>query len=92
MSDFLKHECGIALIRLLKPISYYEEKYGTPSTGSTSSSPPSEKQHNRGQDGCGDRRKAQRRTRRVLHGGAQHEVELCLSYLSETASRSITNW
>ena len=29
MSDFLKHECGIAMIRLLKPISYYKEKYGS---------------------------------------------------------------
>lgn len=53
MSDFLKHECGIALIRLLKPISYYEEKYGTPLYGFNQLFLLMEKQHNRGQDGAG---------------------------------------
>ena len=53
MSDFLKHECGIALIRLLKPIGYYQEKYGTPLYGFNQLFLLMEKQHNRGQDGAG---------------------------------------
>src|SRR6056297_2737820 len=53
MSDFLKHECGIALIRLRKPISYYQEKYGTPLYGFNQLFLLMEKQHNRGQDGAG---------------------------------------
>lgn len=53
MSDFLKHECGIAMIRLLKPISYYQEKYNTPLYGFNQLFLLMEKQHNRGQDGAG---------------------------------------
>ena len=53
MSDFLKHECGIAMIRLLKPIGYYKEKYGTPLYGLNQLFLLMEKQHNRGQDGAG---------------------------------------
>lgn len=53
MSDFLKHECGIAMIRLRKPISYYQEKYGTPLYGFNQLFLLMEKQHNRGQDGAG---------------------------------------
>jgi len=53
MSDFLKHECGIAMIRLLKPIAYYQEKYGTPLYGFNQLFLLMEKQHNRGQDGAG---------------------------------------
>ena len=53
MSDFLKHECGIALIRLLKPLTYYQEKYGTPLYGFNQLFLLMEKQHNRGQDGAG---------------------------------------
>jgi amidophosphoribosyltransferase len=53
MSDFLKHECGIALIRLLKPLAYYQEKYGTPLYGFNKLFLLMEKQHNRGQDGAG---------------------------------------
>lgn len=53
MSDSLKHECGIALIRLLKPLAYYEEKYGTPLYGFNQLFLLMEKQHNRGQDGAG---------------------------------------
>jgi len=47
------HECGIALIRLLKPLSYYHEKYGTPLYGLNKLYLLMEKQHNRGQDGAG---------------------------------------
>ncbi len=53
MSDSIRHECGIALVRLLKPLSYYQEKYGTPLWGFFKLSLLMEKQHNRGQDGAG---------------------------------------
>lgn len=53
MSDSIKHECGIALIRLLKPLSYYQDKYGTPLYGINKLYLLMEKQHNRGQDGAG---------------------------------------
>ncbi len=53
MSDALYHECGIALVRLLKPLDYYLEKYGTPLYGVNKLSLLMEKQHNRGQDGAG---------------------------------------
>jgi len=49
----LKHECGIVLIRLLKPLSYYKEKYGTYSYGLNKLYLLMEKQHNRGQEGAG---------------------------------------
>ena len=53
MSDEIKHECGIAYLRLLKPTSYYIEKYGTPFWGLNKMQLMMEKQHNRGQDGVG---------------------------------------
>ncbi|WP_316745802.1 amidophosphoribosyltransferase [Pedobacter gandavensis] len=53
MSDSIKHECGIAFIRLLKPLSYYQEKYGTTLYGLNKLYLLMEKQHNRGQDGAG---------------------------------------
>ena len=53
MSDALKHECGIALIRLKKPLEYYKEKYGTAFYGVNKMYLLMEKQHNRGQDGAG---------------------------------------
>jgi amidophosphoribosyltransferase len=53
MSDPIKHECGIALVRLLKPLSYYEEKYGSALYGLKKLYLLMEKQHNRGQDGAG---------------------------------------
>lgn len=53
MSEQIKHECGIALIRLLKPLSYYQEKYGTWKYGLNKLYLLMEKQHNRGQDGAG---------------------------------------
>lgn len=53
MSDFLQHECGIALLRLKKPLQYYAEKYGTPFYGLNKMYLLMEKQHNRGQDGAG---------------------------------------
>ena len=53
MSDALKHECGIALVRLLKPLEFYKEKYGTAFYGIQKMYLMMEKQHNRGQDGAG---------------------------------------
>jgi amidophosphoribosyltransferase len=53
MSDQIKHECGIVLIRLLKPLSYYQEKYGSWRFGLNKLYLLMEKQHNRGQDGAG---------------------------------------
>jgi amidophosphoribosyltransferase len=53
MSEPVKHECGIALLRLLKPLEYYHNKYGTALYGIEKMSLLLEKQHNRGQDGAG---------------------------------------
>ena len=53
MSEQIKHECGIAFIRLLKPLEYYQEKYGTAFYGLNKMYLLMEKQHNRGQDGAG---------------------------------------
>lgn len=53
MSDAIKHECGIALLRLKKPLSFYLEKYGTSLYGLNKMYLLMEKQHNRGQDGAG---------------------------------------
>ena len=53
MSDAIKHECGIAHIRLLKPLEFYKKKYGTAFYGINKMYLIMEKQHNRGQDGAG---------------------------------------
>ncbi len=53
MSDAIKHECGIAFVRLLKPLEYYREKYGSAFYGVNKMYLLMEKQHNRGQDGAG---------------------------------------
>jgi amidophosphoribosyltransferase len=53
MSDPIKHECGLAFLRLLKPFSYYQQKYGSVLWGINKLYLLMEKQHNRGQDGAG---------------------------------------
>ena len=53
MSELIKHECGVAMIRLRKPLEYYKEKYGTWQYGINKLYLLMEKQHNRGQDGAG---------------------------------------
>lgn len=53
MTEILKHECGVAIIRLLKPLSYYREKYGSCLYGLNKLYLLMEKQHNRGQEGAG---------------------------------------
>jgi len=53
MSDSIKHECGVALLRLKKPLQFYQEKYGTAFYGISKMYLLMEKQHNRGQDAAG---------------------------------------
>ena len=53
MVEQLKHECGVAMIRLLKPLDYYAQKYGTWAYGFNKLYLMMEKQHNRGQEGAG---------------------------------------
>ncbi len=53
MSDSIKHECGVAMLRLLKPLEYYHKKYGTAFYGINKMYLLMQKQHNRGQDGAG---------------------------------------
>ena len=53
MSDHINHECGLALIRLLKPLEFYRKKYSTYTYGLNKLYLMLEKQHNRGQDGAG---------------------------------------
>jgi amidophosphoribosyltransferase len=53
MSDRITHECGVALVRLKKPLAHFQEKYGSPLWGFTKLLLLMEKQHNRGQDGAG---------------------------------------
>lgn len=53
MSESIKHECGVALIRLLKPLDYYHQKYGTAFYGLNKLHLLMQKQRNRGQDGAG---------------------------------------
>lgn len=51
--EVLKHECGVAMVRLLKPLEYYYQKYGTWMYGLNKLYLLMEKQHNRGQEGAG---------------------------------------
>lgn len=53
MGEFIKHECGLALVRLLKPLQYYQDKYGTSLYGLHKLQVLLQKQRNRGQDGAG---------------------------------------
>lgn len=53
MSDSIQHECGIAFLRLLKPLEFYQQKYGSPLYGLKKLNLLMQKQHNRGQDGAG---------------------------------------
>ena len=102
MTDKLKHECGVALVRLLKPIEYYVEKYGTWRYGLNKLYLLMEKQHNRGQEGAGlgcVSAKAQPGTEyifreRAMGGGAIQEVfnnvqQLCKTYPDDKFSEGI---
>ena len=95
MSDALKHECGIALIRLLKPLEYYKEKYGSAFYGVNKMYLMMEKQHNRGQDGAGfasiklDTKPGERYISRV-RSIAQQPIQDIFSQINERINEEIT--
>ncbi|NRB59681.1 MAG: amidophosphoribosyltransferase [Winogradskyella sp.] len=96
MSDAIKHECGIALIRLLKPLEYYKEKYGTAFYGVNKMYLMMEKQHNRGQDGAGfasiklDTNPGERYISRV-RSIAQQPIQDIFSQINERINSEMTN-
>jgi len=95
MSDPLKHECGIALIRLLKPLEYYKEKYGTAFYGINKMYLMMEKQHNRGQDGAGfasiklDVKPGQRYISRV-RSNAQQPIQDIFAQINDRINTELT--
>ncbi|NRD22293.1 amidophosphoribosyltransferase [Winogradskyella litoriviva] len=96
MSDALKHECGIALIRLLKPLEYYREKYGSAFYGVNKMYLMMEKQHNRGQDGAGfasiklDVKPGERYISRV-RSIAQQPIQDIFAQINERINDKLTN-
>ena len=95
MSDALKHECGIALIRLLKPLEYYKEKYGSAFYGVNKMYLMMEKQHNRGQDGAGlasiklDTKPGDRYISRV-RSIAQQPIQDIFAQINERINKELT--
>jgi len=95
MSDALKHECGIALIRLLKPLEYYKEKYGSAFYGVNKMYLLMEKQHNRGQDGAGlasiklDTKPGERYISRV-RSIAQQPIQDIFAQINERINKELT--
>ncbi|OBX25326.1 amidophosphoribosyltransferase [Gelidibacter algens] len=95
MSDALKHECGIALIRLLKPLDYYKEKYGSAFYGVNKMYLMMEKQHNRGQDGAGfasiklDTEPGERYISRV-RSIAQQPIQDIFAQINERINKELT--
>ncbi|AWH84269.1 amidophosphoribosyltransferase [Flavobacterium album] len=95
MSDALKHECGIALLRLLKPLEYYKEKYGSAFYGIQKMYLLMEKQHNRGQDGAGfasikmDVKPGQRYISRV-RSNQQQPVQDIFAQINERINEELT--
>jgi amidophosphoribosyltransferase len=95
MSDALKHECGIALLRLLKPLEYYKEKYGTAFYGIQKMYLLMEKQHNRGQDGAGfasiklDVKPGQRYISRV-RSNQQQPIQDVFAQINERINEELT--
>jgi len=95
MSDALKHECGIALVRLLKPLEYYKKKYGTAFYGVNKMYLMMEKQHNRGQDGAGfasiklDMAPGERYISRVRSNAAQ-PIQDIFSQINERINNEIS--
>ena len=96
MSDALKHECGIAQIRLLKPLEYYKEKYGSAFYGVNKMYLMMEKQHNRGQDGAGfasiklDVKPGERYISRV-RSIAQQPIQDIFAQINERINEELTN-
>ncbi|NMH88835.1 amidophosphoribosyltransferase [Flavivirga algicola] len=95
MSDVLKHECGIAVIRLLKPLEYYKEKYGSAFYGVNKMYLMMEKQHNRGQDGAGfasiklDTKPGERYISRV-RSVAQQPIQDIFGQINERINNELT--
>ena len=95
MSDALKHECGIAHIRLLKPLEFYKEKYGTAFYGVNKMYLLMEKQHNRGQDGAGfasiklDTKPGQRYISRV-RSIAQQPIQDIFAQINDRINKELT--
>ena len=95
MSDALKHECGIAHIRLLKPLEYYKKKYGSAFYGVNKMYLLMEKQHNRGQDGAGfasiklDTKPGERYISRV-RSIAQQPIQDIFAQINERINKEIT--
>jgi len=96
MSDAIKHECGIALLRLLKPLEYYKEKYGTAFYGIQKMYLMMEKQHNRGQDGAGfasikmDVKPGQRYISRV-RSNQQQPIQDVFAQINDRINEELTN-
>ena len=92
MSEAIKHECGVAMIRLLKPLEYYQMKYGTWQYGLQKLYLLMEKQHNRGQEGAGmacvklDMQPGQEYINRERALGSQ-AIDACFSASSQTYSK-----
>ncbi len=95
MSDAIKHECGISVIRLLKPLAYYKEKYGTAFYGVNKMYLMMEKQHNRGQDGAGfasiklDMNAGERYMSRV-RSNAQKPIQDIFAQINERINTALT--
>ncbi|GGD21234.1 amidophosphoribosyltransferase [Flavobacterium orientale] len=95
MSDNLKHECGIALLRLKKPLQFYKDKYGTAFYGIQKMYLLMEKQHNRGQDGAGfasikfDMEPGQRYISRVRSNHAQ-PIQDIFTQINERINEELT--
>lgn len=95
MSEQIKHECGIVLIRLLKPLSYYQEKYGTWQYGLNKLYLLMEKQHNRGQDGAGavgvkiDQPSGRKYISRIRSNGA-NPIQDVIDHIHESLSTART--
>ena len=96
MSDAIKHECGIAHIRLLKPLEFYKKKYGTAFYGINKMYLIMEKQHNRGQDGAGfasikiDMKPGERYISRI-RSVAQQPIQDVFSQINERINSVIEN-
>jgi amidophosphoribosyltransferase len=94
MSDAIKHECGIALIQLKKPLSFYKEKYGSALYGINKMYLLMEKQHNRGQDGAGfasikyDMQPGQRYISRV-RSAAQQPIQDIFKTINDRVQKQI---
>jgi len=95
MSDAIKHECGIAFVRLLKPLEYYKEKYGSAFYGVNKMYLLMEKQHNRGQDGAGlasiklDMKPGQRYISRV-RSNEQSPIQDIFKQINESINSKLT--